>query len=194
MISLFSNYFITNKWGEIYKNYCEYIKSNSVMLSADELGCLAKRWCVQLKVQFKQGKKAYSTYDNIDTNLLHVTLCNPTQIHWQVVVDDEDSKLKVEMSNQISISKSNIPSLIWQIENSDWRNAIIVAMQNSEAYHSSFRMEDCSYIVGVTSAIMDYPKDRLKQSNITLSDRDNILLKNLTDQFLETANDNFAYI
>lgn len=84
-IALFVENDLPQHWDNIYQNYCEYIKIGTEMLSADELGCLACYWSVQLKIQFTDGRAPYMTYQVLDLEQLQITLCNPSRIHWQVV-------------------------------------------------------------------------------------------------------------
>ncbi len=72
-------------WSEIYQRYLEYVRDEPVYLSADELGCLAKYWNVQLEINFQdEVRPPYRSYSQADPTLLSVVLCNPSQGHWMV--------------------------------------------------------------------------------------------------------------
>lgn len=78
---------IKKTWENIYKDYVKYIKENPVMLTADELGCLATYWDIQLAVEFRHPiVRTYKTYEQRVLNAPHVTLCNLTEDHWRVVL------------------------------------------------------------------------------------------------------------
>jgi hypothetical protein len=85
VLSLFVKGYVRQEWEEIYSHYCQYIKAEGPMLTADELGCLAEHWGIRLDIKFDKTQ-TYSTHPN-RTDLLCVNLCNPSEIHWQVCLE-----------------------------------------------------------------------------------------------------------
>jgi hypothetical protein len=147
-------------WNVIYQNYCEHIKSTTEMLNADELGCLALYWQIGLKIQFAYGEP-YITHQT-DAAQLQVTLCNPSSVHWNVVCE-------AEVQFDMTWDNSKIVALILGIENVEYKTYIMEAINNEMAY--ACRSEECSYIVGVLSAIQEMPQVLLKQG-VSLSTAD----------------------
>lgn len=72
---------VNKDWDMCYENYLNYVKNNCPMLTADELGAIAKAWAVKLTIEFP-NKQTYIS-ENIEYAVA-VTLCNPNQNHWQV--------------------------------------------------------------------------------------------------------------
>jgi hypothetical protein len=83
VITFFADINLQENWEMVYKNYCDYISSKDVMLTADELGCLASYWKVQLTIHFN-SESSYRSYLKPDNRLIQVTLSNRSQNHWQV--------------------------------------------------------------------------------------------------------------
>ncbi len=98
--SLLIESFVVPVWEEIYQRYLEYVRDNPVYLSADELGCLAKYWNVQLEINFQDdARPPYRSYSELNSNLLRVVLCNPSQGHW--MVDETESSLEHKSLDEI---------------------------------------------------------------------------------------------
>jgi hypothetical protein len=72
-----------DQYATIYNNYCTYLREQLVMLTADELGCLATYFGVRVTIKFPDGNH-YQSSEQV--NLPQIILCNPTQDHWQVIV------------------------------------------------------------------------------------------------------------
>lgn len=165
---------LISHWEKIYQDYCEHIKTSTEMLSADELGSLARCWHIQLKVQFAYGQP-YTTAHMQDSEPLQVTLSNPSRMHWNVVCD-------TTMQFEMKWDSAKIAALILAIENSEYKASIISAIYNEGSY--ARRLEDCSYIVGLLSAIQEMPQV-LTQQNISLSAADLNAAKVLSQYFEE---------
>ncbi len=172
--ALFVEKDLSAHWNMIYQSYCEYIKTTTEMLSADELGCLARYWCIRLKIQFAYGEP-YITDDGVDSEqLLQVTLCNPTQVHWNVVCE-------TGVQFDMKWDSSKIVPLILGIENVEYKTHIIGSINHESAY--ARRQEDCSYIVAVVSAIQDIPHLLLSQKGVSLSAADRNAAQELSQYF-----------
>ena len=76
---------LADQWEEIYATAVNYIKTRRIMLSVDELRVLAKYWRVSLRV----NGETYGT-DEHDI-LFSVSLTNPSQNHWEVIIPDNTS-------------------------------------------------------------------------------------------------------
>ncbi|HXH55188.1 MAG TPA: HEAT repeat domain-containing protein, partial [Gammaproteobacteria bacterium] len=172
--ALFVENDLVHHWDFLYQNYCVHIKTTPAMLSADELGCLARCWNIRLKIQFAYGEP-YKTEEMIDSEQLQVTLCNPSQMHWNVVCE---SGAHFDMR----WNSSTIVMLILGIENIEYRTYITDAINNEIAYAK--RSEDCSYVVGVVSAIQETPYVLLQQG-VSLSAADFNAAKGLSQYFEE---------
>jgi hypothetical protein len=169
--ALFVEKDLSAQWDMIYKMYVEHIKTTTEMLSADELGALANYWQIGLKIQFAEGE-AYTTGET-ETEQLQVTLCNPTQTHWNVVCE---SGVQFEMKWECS----KIVGLILGIENIEYKSHIMEAINNESAY--ARRCDDCSYVMGVISAIQDRP-EVLSQQGAPLSTVDLKTAARLSEHF-----------
>jgi len=141
---------LCKQWETIYKKYCEHIQNSTEMLSADELGCLANYYNIQLKIQFPD--RQYKTYDVRIQELMHINLCNPTRIHWMVVAEEDSQTTGIGNNEQVM---EKIIKLFSGIQNFEFRENLLGSISNKEAYDRVG--EDCSYIVGVFSAIKDFP-------------------------------------
>ncbi len=140
-ISFFIEIDLSKNWNTIYQNYCSYIKNSTEMLTTDELGCLASSLNVRLTIKFKNGSPYESSYG---LQLLHVTLCNPSEIHWMVECGGASPALQ---------NNEKIMEIIKGIKDKEYVEYIINAISNQG--QASF--EDFSYLVGVFSAIKDTP-------------------------------------
>lgn len=177
VLSMASALFIENDliyhWDKLYQHYCAYIKTSTEMLGADELGCLAHYWNIQLKIQFAYGAP-YLTGETVNIEQLQVTLCNPSRAHWNVICD---TGIQFDMK----WDSSKVVALILAIENVAYKTHIIDAINNEVAYAQ--RSEDCSYVMGVVSAIQEMPHVLLQQG-ISLSAADQNTAK-LLSQYCE---------
>lgn len=81
--TLFIQSRVSSDWEGIFTRYLDYIRVNSVMLSADELGVLACKWNVGLTVRFPD-RAPYQSFSKDQVFTLQITLANPTRDHWQV--------------------------------------------------------------------------------------------------------------
>jgi hypothetical protein len=114
VITFFADINLQENWEMVYKNYCDYISSKDVMLTADELGCLASYWKVQLTIHFN-SESPYRSYLKPDNRLIQVTLSNRSGNHWQVRTTEfimgkkHDVPSKVAMSNSVSTRKIIAP-------------------------------------------------------------------------------------
>lgn len=165
-ISFFIQIDLLEKWEEIYQSYCIHIRDSTEMLTADELGCLASYLNVQLTVQFK-NRNPYESYQKYNPRLLNVTLCNPSEIHWMVVC--EGASISLDNSKKIM-------ELIRKIKHGEYIENIVNAINNQAAYEC--RTRDCSYLVGVFSAVKDI--DEFKRQGKPLSDADSKLAVQLS--------------
>jgi len=163
---------LIHHWGTIYQNYCEHVKATREMLSAEELGCLARYWQIKLKIQFAYGEP-YTTSHTVNVEQPQVILCNPTQTHWCVVCDAEGQF-------DMRWEPSRIVALISTIENVEYKAGIVDAINNKIAYAQ--RSEDCSYIEGVVSAIQE--PHVLLQQDVSLSAAD-LSVANTLSQYFE---------
>jgi hypothetical protein len=88
-ITVYAKFMLHAKSEEVYSNYCGYLLNESPMLTADELICLAKAWNINLQIRFSDGK-IYSSHSESNENLVQITLCNPSEIHWQLLSNQSD--------------------------------------------------------------------------------------------------------
>lgn len=159
-------------WDAIYQQYCMHIKMATENLSADELGCLARYWHIGLKIQFSDGAP-YITQQAEQPNILEITLCKPSSMRWNVMCESG-----IQFGTQWN--SAQIKALITGIENVEYKDCILAAMNDEEAYTRSEK--DCSYIQGVLFAIQEVPK-RLVQQGKTLSMADLVAAQELSKHF-----------
>lgn len=76
------NLSLQHSFDEVYAHYCDRLLHHPEMLSADELDCLAAYFGVGLSIEFSDGSRFEPRQQ---ANLPQITLCNPSQDHWQVV-------------------------------------------------------------------------------------------------------------
>lgn len=69
------------QWPSIFSRYVDYVKNEPVMLTADELMLLAKKWKVSLNI-FE-----WRLQNNVEGQL-KICLTNPKQYHWQVYLEE----------------------------------------------------------------------------------------------------------
>jgi len=113
ILSIFSFYKLKNRWDEIYSDYCKYVENNPVYLSADELGCLAKSWAIQLNINFNNDNPPYKSYEYYTPSLIRVTLVNHSRNHWQVNLTDEFKNDQLQrLSDKPNFFTSVSPSTI----------------------------------------------------------------------------------
>lgn len=80
---------VTDSWSEIYKNYIEHVQNQQVMLSADELNCLAQTWRVGLHISIDGQRKNFSQMSNEIEPDFYITIANRSGKHWEVLIDEK---------------------------------------------------------------------------------------------------------
>lgn len=79
---------VKKNWDKIYNNYADYVATSDVVLSADELNCLASKWKLKLPIPL-QGAK-------VSPNLLipgfSFAISNEFGKHWQILAKDSTLK------------------------------------------------------------------------------------------------------
>lgn len=165
-ISFFIEIDLLENWNQVYENYCSYIQDSTEMLTADELGCLASYLNVQLTIEFR-NRAPYQPYQVLNSQLLHVTLCNPSEIHWMLIC---------EGVHVVSEDNAKMINILSKIQNKEYVENIVNAISNQTAYEQ--HIMDCSYLVGVFSAI-SMPEE-FKKRGEPLSDVDAKLARELS--------------
>lgn len=113
-IGYFAEFVLLSEWETIFGIYCQEIEKNTVMLTSEELGELAKRWEVQLTINSQDSTRPYQSFEQLKSEMLQVTLFNPinreddSRIHWQVMTNTIPCLLEL-MDNTSNDSDSGPP-------------------------------------------------------------------------------------
>ncbi len=148
IVSSISRYFVEPMllpvWDNIYENYCKQISDSIVMITADELGCLAQQWNVELIINFSDiHREPYKTTDFHDPQKLEIKIGNPSLIHYQVDSDNvpecfkhllQDSIIELDVSSKSKFTSSsgskNLGINSWYNE-MDISNYVLMMIKNA---------------------------------------------------------------
>ena len=75
--SLFVDYLLSkdDNWDKVFENYCHYVETHDVMLSGDEIGCLAKRWGAPLCIHFNDESVYQKSIPMLVAMILIIVWC-----------------------------------------------------------------------------------------------------------------------